>query len=189
MSLKNTATSYGSTTKFFHWTVALCVIALLIVGFMMDDIQNKALKMQVYNLHKLLGLTVLILMLSRLVWRLLNIQPGYPASVPRWEQRAARSVHDLLYLTLIIMPLSGWIMSTAAGHPPYLGSYLIKAPFISVSQSTAQFFNNLHSAFAWIIPGLISIHIAAAIKHHLIDKNNVLLRMLPWVKSTTQNRS
>lgn len=187
MSLKNTDTSYGSVTKFLHWIVALSVIALLIVGFIMNDIQDKALKMQVYNLHKLIGLTVLILMLIRLGWRLLNIQPGYPASIPNWEKKAARGIHDLLYLALIVMPLSGWIMSTAAGHPPHLGAWLLNAPWVPASKEIAHFAATIHSIFAWVIPGVVILHIAAAVKHHIIDKNDVLIRMLPWVK--VPNRS
>ena len=188
MSLKNTATSYGAIAKFFHWTVALAVIALLIVGFIMGTIQDKALKLQVYNLHKLIGLTVLLLMLLRLVWRFMNVQPGYPAAVPRWERKAARGVNDLLYLALILMPLSGWIMSTAVGHPPQLGSWLIAVPGIEINKTMANFFNTLHSILAWIIPGIIIIHLAAAIKHHWFDKNEVLIRMLPWVKNPAEDR-
>lgn len=186
MSLKNTVTSYGSIAKFFHWTVAFTVIALLIVGFIMGNVQDKALKMQVYNLHKLIGLAVLVLMLLRLVWRLMNVQPGYPAAVPKWECKAARGVHDLLYLVLIVMPLSGWIMSTAAGHPPHLGSYSLAFPGVEVNKAVSYYCNTLHGILAWIIPAVIAIHVGAAVKHHWFDKNEVLLRMLPWAKNPAE---
>lgn len=182
MALKNTTTRYGSVAKFFHWIVALAVIALLIVGFLMGGIHDKALKMQVVNLHKLIGVAVLLLMLCRLGWRLVNVQPGYPTSTPAWERKAARGVHDLLYLALILMPLSGWIMSTAAGKAPHLGAWLLTLPGISQSKTLAHFCNNAHSVLAWIIITAVSVHLLAALKHHFIDKNNVLIRMLPWVK-------
>ncbi len=182
MTLKNTITRYGSIAKFFHWTVAFAVIGLLIVGFIMGNVQDKALKMQIYNVHKLIGLAVLVLMLLRLVWRLINVQPGYPAAVPKWERKAARGVHDLLYLALIVMPLSGWMMSTAAGRPPHLGSWLLAMPGIEVNKELAHYFNTLHGILAWIIPAVLIIHIAAAVKHHWFDKNEVLIRMLPFAK-------
>jgi cytochrome b561 len=183
MQLKNTTTSYGAITKLLHWTVAILVIALLTVGFLMGDISDKTLKMQVYNLHKLLGLGILLLMLSRLIWRLINIQPGYAATIPSWEKRAARAVHDVLYLCLIVMPLSGWIMSTATAHAPHIGSWVLNAPGMVGNQLAGHYAANLHRALAWGIPAFVLLHIVAALKHHFLDKNNVLLRMLPWVKN------
>lgn len=182
MALKNTPNSYGTVAKLLHWLVALSAIILLLVGFFMDDIVDKSLKSQIYNLHKLVGLTVLILMLLRLGWRLINFQPGYPASVPIWEQKLARASHDLLYLALIVMPLSGWIMSTAAGHPPQLGAWLIHLPGIPPDTTIKHYAATIHSISAWVIIVAVSLHIAAALKHHFIDKNNVLVRMLPWIK-------
>jgi len=182
MALKNTAEQYGSLSKFFHWTVAIMVVALLTVGFIMDDISDKALKMQVYNIHKLIGLSVLLLMIMRLLWRLNNVLPEYPPTVPKWARKAARATHDLLYLVLIIMPLSGWIMSSAAGHPPHLGSWSLGIPGLTANKTLAQYGNSLHYVLAWAIPSLILLHIGAALKHHFMDKDEVLLRMLPWAK-------
>lgn len=182
MSLKNTANHYGAIAKFFHWTVALAVIGLLIVGFIMGNVQDKALKMQIYNVHKLIGLVVLGLMLLRLVWRLINVQPVYPAGVPNWERKAARGVHDLLYLALITMPISGWMMSAAAGRPPHLGRWLLAMPGIEINKGLAHYFNTLHGILAWIIAAALVVHLAAALKHHCLDKNEVLMRMLPFAK-------
>ncbi len=192
MQLKNTTATYGAISKFLHWIVALLVVGLLIVGFVMGDIGDKHIRMQVYNIHKLLGLGVLLLMLLRVMWRIINIQPKYPATVPNWEQRAARAVHDVIYLCLIAMPLSGWIMSTASGHAPHIAGWTMNAPGLAESKELGYLGAKLHFWLAWAIPGVVLLHIAAAFKHHWYYKNEVLLRMLPGTKidkSDFPNRS
>jgi len=179
MTLTNTNQSYGSIAKFFHWLIALLVIILLIVGYSMDQIGDKSIKLQVFNLHKLFGLTVLALITLRLLWRWANPVPLLPPEMALWEKTLEKTVKLFFYIALFIMPLSGWTFSTAAGHPPHIGSYTLAAPFVPLSKTLADQIFNIHAAFAVIVIGLLCLHIAGAFKHHFINKDNILLRMLP----------
>lgn len=179
MTLTNTNQSYGSIAKFFHWLIALLVIVLLPVGYFMGDIGDKSLKLQAFNLHKLFGLTVLALITLRLLWRWANPVPSLPLEMASWERLLEKTVKAFFYIALFVMPLSGWIFSTAAGHPPHLGHYTLAAPFIPLSKTLADQIFNIHATFAVIIIGLLCLHIAGAFKHHFINKDNVLRRMLP----------
>lgn len=179
MSLFNSRTEYGSLAKFFHWTVSILIITLLCVGFFMGDISDKPTRFQVYHIHKLVGLTVLTLVLLRMLWTLINNKPEYPDTMPAWQVSAARISHMLLYLAILTMPLTGWLMSTAAGYAPKLFSMKLAMPFVAVSKPLAGLANNLHELCAYLIIGLLCVHVGAAIKHHIIDKDNILKRMLP----------
>lgn len=179
MSLANTNQCYGSIAKFFHWLIALLVIILLIAGYFMDAIGDKSLKLQIFNLHKLFGLSVLALMALRLLWRLANPVPLLSPEMMAWERSLEKSVKVFLYLGLFIMPLSGWLFSTAAGHAPHIGNFLLAAPFVPINKSLANQVFNIHATFAVIIIGLLCLHILGALKHYFINKDDILQRMAP----------
>ena len=181
MTLTNTNQSYGSIAKFLHWLIAIIVICLLFAGYFMGDIADKSLKLQVFNLHKLFGLSVLALILLRLLWRLANPVPLLPPEMALWERTLEKTVKAFFYIALFVMPLSGWIFSTADGHAPHLGNIKLAAPFIPLNKTLADDIFNIHSTFAIIIIGLLCLHIAGALKHHFINKDNVLRRMLPKI--------
>lgn len=175
--LKNTDAQYGSVAKFFHWVVFLLVAALLLVGYFMGDISDKATKIQVVNVHKLVGLSVLILMLLRMTWSMTNRKPSLPFGTPQWQKRIERIVHYLLYLLIIAMPLSGWVMSCAAGHVPQLGSWVFSLP-VPKNEALSDFSFQVHSWLAIAIIALVSLHILAAFYHFLIKKDDIFQRML-----------
>ncbi len=180
MALANTQTHYGSVSKLFHWLTALAVISLLIVGWWMGGLDKTlAYKWTVYNVHKLVGLTVLAVTLLRILWLLHCKHPALPHSIPAIERFAARAVHVALYTVLMLMPLSGWVMSTAGDHAPTLGKHALPMPTIALNKTVAHQWNTLHEVLAWVIVALVVLHILGALKHHFIDKNNVLRRMLP----------
>ncbi len=178
MQIRNTQQTYGVIAKCLHWLVALLIIALLIVGTSINYISTDAIKFNVINIHKSFGLLVLALVIIRIVWRFSNKTPELPLTTPRWQRRAARLSHMLIYIAILLMPISGIIMSTAAGYPPrFFGLFTLQLP-IAVNKVTAQWFNQAHEILAWIILALVCIHILAALKHHFIDRDNVLKRML-----------
>lgn len=180
MALKNTTQSYGSLAKFFHWTISSFIILLLIVGSIMTSLPDGDGKSLVYLMHKSFGITVLSLALLRLTWRLTNPTPRLPTQTPRWEKALAHLTIAAFYLLMLGLPLSGWIMSTAAGHPPhFFGLFTLPAPMITKSQPLSQFAGQIHEILAWTITGLLSLHIAGALKNHIINKNNLLKRMMP----------
>lgn len=178
MAVRNTAVSYGSVARFFHWLVALLVVGQLLGGFYAADFAEQSMKGLLFFWHKSLGLTILWLMLLRVIWRFKNIQPGYEARVPLWQRFAARLVHLFLYLLLLGLPINGWILSTAAGYPPsYFGLFTVGFPGIPVDKALAETMSSVHEILAWIIIGLVTLHILAALKHHFIHRDNVLRRM------------
>lgn len=177
MSFKNTTTAYGSVTKFFHWFIFILILCMLIAGFVLGYVPE-AYQAVGYNLHKLTGLSILILMLMRLVWSLVNPKPNLPAGVRWYEHVLERGVHGLIYLVVIGMPLAGWIGSVAGGRPPHLGRYLIMLPIEQNKELSENAFT-MHNTLAFTLITLLTIHILAALYHHFIRKDDVLRRMMP----------
>ncbi len=181
--LKNTTEFYGSVSKFFHWIIALFVVIMLLVGLSFSFIDSKPAMSVLMKIHKSLGLTILLLMILRLIWRLFNVRPKLPSHLPYWQQRCAAWNHFLLYLTVILMTLSGWMMSTAGGHPTsFWWLFDINMPWVAKSKPLSHFAGDVHLWLAWIITALLVIHVLAAIQHHYIHKNNILKRILPCCK-------
>ncbi len=176
--LQNTSSNYGSVAKFFHWLIFFLVFLMLCVGFFMDDISDKALRSEIVNLHKLTGLTILILMVLRLLWTLVNPKPALPLGTPDWQKSAERTVQFLIYATLIAMPIVGWVMVVAGGHPPHIFDFMLRLP-IAQSKAVRNIGGDIHFYLAWVIILLVSIHILAALYHHFIKKDEVLRRMMP----------
>lgn len=177
--LQNTQSTYGSVSKLFHWGIFLLVVIMLVVGFIMEDLPD-SMQSTVYMMHKSTGLLILGLMVLRLLWRWMNKSPEFPNAMPQWQKIAAHVAHWLFYIILLAMPLVGWIMSTAAGRvPTFYG--LITAPFpgIELNDQLAHQLANVHEMLAYVLLFLLALHIAAALKHHFIDKDNVLVRMMP----------
>lgn len=178
MSLKNTTTSYGSVSRILHWLLFLLIIGMLIVGFLMGSLA-KPFRFEVYTVHKSIGLCVLALMLFRIFWMSINPKPKLPLTTPRWQAIGAHTVQGLLYFILMAMPLSGWIMSTASDHiPSFFGWFKVPMPFIPLDKPLADTASSLHEIFAWTLIVLLLLHIGAALKHHYINKDDVLKRML-----------
>jgi len=149
---------------------------MLVLGYFMDDVPNKLLKGIVFNGHKLIGLTILCLVILRFFWMLINPKPYLEAT--RLERLAERTVHWALYIALFAMPLAGWIGSVAGGRPPRWGSLVFNLP-IKPGEYVADIAFTLHNKLAIIFIVLISLHVLAALFHHFVKKDHVLQRMLP----------
>jgi cytochrome b561 len=179
MTLKNTLHHYGSVAKFFHWTIALLIIGLLALGFAVTFMDDMPIQEPLINIHKLFGLLVLTLAALRLLWLLYNPRPPMLEGMAAWERIGAHLVHGLLYLFMFLMPITGWVMSMAAGHTPnFLG---IKFPLWGIPTDKAlshQFFT-IHKYSAWALIIVLVVHVGAALKHHFLAKDKVLKRMLP----------
>lgn len=175
----NERAKYSPFVKFLHWFIALLVVAMLCVGFFLDDIPDDY-KGTAYMLHKSTGITILFLMIIRFIWVHASGKPKLPESMKLWEKILSRFVQYSFYLLLIAMPLSGWIMSVASEHVPvYFGLFTASLPWVSPSNTLAEFMEESHEIIAWIIIGLLVLHILGALKHHFIDKDRVLKTMLP----------
>lgn len=174
---------FSPMLKTLHWLVAIIVIVMLSATFFIDELP-KELRPVAFMYHKSFGLTVLALMIWRIIWIHSKGRPALPGNMPLWEKLTAHFVQYGLYLLLIIMPLSGWLMSVAADKAPvYFGLFKVPFPGISPNKPLAEFMNETHETLAWVIIAFVVLHIAGALKQHYYDKNEVLKRMLPWGKT------
>ena len=174
---------YPSTSKWLHWIIAFLVIVMLCGGFFLEDVP-KSMQDTVYTIHKSIGLTILCLMILRLVWVHYVGRPVLPRTLPLWERIASHIVQYGLYVFVIFMPLSGWIMSVASNYnPSYFGLFSVNLPFIPQNKALADNAFLAHKTIAYILIVLVALHILGALKHHFWDKDNILRRMLPggWV--------
>lgn len=173
---KNTEDEYGSVAKFFHWLIFILITINIILG-LIGAYASKSTQAIVIPLHKQNGLLILLLVFLRLVWFCLNIKPQLIAT--KLERFTVWFVHGLLYVTIIALPISGWIFSTAENHPIKIFGAKLYFPGIPISKAIGDYGSTVHLVLAWILVALVSIHILAALKHHFYDRDNVLLRMLP----------
>lgn len=171
---------YTRTAILLHWLTALLIIAAFTLGLVMTDIPGLTpTKLKYYSWHKWLGVTVFALACARLLWRGANTPPPPPPSMPAWQRKAADAVHILLYILLFAVPVSGYLYSLAAGVPVvYLG--LIPLPVLMAPNPALKpLLKDLHFALTMLLAGAVAAHVLAALKHHFIDRDGVLKRMLP----------
>lgn len=177
MALRNTSEHYGTMTKTLHWITSIGVIVMLIVGSQIDRLRN--ISYAVYDIHKTLGMTLLVLMLFFVLWSAINPKPKYPDNMTALQLRLAHLVRILLYALVIAMGLLGWFFTTAGGKPPSLfGLASLPMPFVPLDKTLAKTGNFLHLWTAWALTGVIALHLLGALVHHFVKKDNVLKRML-----------
>ena len=181
MSLRNNDRQWGAVSKFFHWIIALAIIGNGIFGLMMDLAGSPMRKLNWLALHKSIGLTVLLLSSLRLGWRAVRPPPA-PVAMPRWQRRAASASHALLYVLLFAIPLSGWLYSSATGvQVVYLG--VVPLPdLVPKDRALGDALRLVHVSLNALLFVVFCVHVAAAIKHHVVDRDTALVRMLPFMK-------
>ena len=177
MSLKNTVTTYGSVTKFLHWLIFFLLLFMVTLGYFLDSISKESQPLA-YNIHKLTGLTILVLMILRAIWAYTNPKPRLPFGTLPWQRTAEHVVQILLYLVVLAMPIVGWIGSVASGRPPLVGDVSLTLP-IALSKVLAKTMFEIHSLLAIVLIVLVSIHVLAVLYHCFIKRDNVLRRMMP----------
>lgn len=175
--LMNTQDSYGLITRVLHWSIALLVIGNLLGGAIVFLLPSGSLKAFSISTHKSMGVIILLLMVGRLIWRYANVQPRDLGKNPPLNY-LAHILHIWLYVMLFLQPLAGILMSQAYGHPVYVFG-IIKLPAL-VWNSTAlgSVFRDIHTVTSVVLFLTIAIHTAAALKHHFVDHDRTLLRML-----------
>ena len=181
MALKNTNNTYGTITRFFHWVSAALIATLIAVGLFMSDMAYSPEKLEIYALHKSFGLLVLFLLIGRLVWRLISVQPQALGTHKRWETILAKIVHVFFYAALAAIPLSGWLMSSAEEFPvPFFG--LQMPDLVEKNEALFDFMKETHEILAFALLGVLALHIAGAFKHHILDRDETLIRMASTIK-------
>lgn len=175
---KNTENQYGFIAKLLHWSIAIIIFGLITVGFIMSSMQPSDAKWQLYGMHKATGFIILLLVLFRIFWRIINITVMPPVGIPFWQMIASRLAHYGLYVCMLTMPLSGTFMSLYAEHNiDVFGMFTLQA-FEEKNLPLAKILHDIHFTTIWILCALITLHILAALYHHFIRKDNTLLRMI-----------
>lgn len=177
--IRNDASRYGVVAQVLHWVIAILVFAMFGLGYYMEDLPLSQEKLELYNTHKSLGITIFSLALIRLVWRLFNAAPPLPEHMAPWERAAAHMSHALLYGLILIQPLIGFLQSNAANFPVVVWDVLPLPAIIGTDEALGETLAGVHGVVANVLAVLILVHIAAALRHHFILKDNVLRRMLP----------
>ena len=171
--------TYTSTAIALHWAMALGLAGTLGLGFYMHDLPLSPGKLQLYSWHKWAGVTLFLLALLRLAWRLAHRPPALPQRMPELLKKAAHAMHWLLYALMLAIPLSGWLMSSAKGFTTVWFGVLPLPDLVGKDAELGNQLQSVHVALNFALLTLVGGHAAAALKHHFIDRDNVLASMLP----------
>lgn len=167
---------YSTVARALHWSIAILIIVNIILGIAHDPL-GEIIK-NLMPIHKSIGLTVLALTLARIGWRMSHKALPLPSGMPRWEQIAARGTHHLFYVLMLVLPLSGWIMSSAGKYPlNWFGLFTVPKFEVTRGDAIVEASRALHGPLGFIFALLIVLHIGAALRHQFILKDGLLRRM------------
>jgi cytochrome b561 len=180
--LRNSKTGYGLVAIAFHWLIALMFLGQAGLGFYMEDLPlDDPLTFPIYQWHKSIGLSILLLALLRFIWRMAGPTPDLPAAMPGWEKRAARLAHLFLYAAIIAVPLTGWALVSASPlNIPTFAFYLVVVPHlpVPVSEVAETLWTFIHGALAKAALAVALVHIAAALRHEFILRDGLISRTI-----------
>ena len=183
MPNRSTPTRYGAVAQTFHWLIATLIVIQFVLAYTADDLPLGAHKLALLARHKSFGMTVLMLAVLRLLWRLKHPPPELPSGMTPLERILARGTHVAFYVLLFAMPLTGWLMSSAKNYSVSWFGLFTWPNLIGKNEARFDFLRSTHHLLSDALFALAVLHILAALKHHYWNKDDVLLRMLPFVKT------
>jgi cytochrome b561 len=171
---------YTATAIALHWLIFVLIGCGFALAVYMVELPLSPQKLRYFSWHKWIGVTVFALALARIGWRLTHRPPPWDPPLPCWQRRAAATLHVVLYSLIVIIPLTGWLYSSATGVPTvYLG--VMQLPdLVAKDKALAELLKSVHVTLNYALLALVAIHAAAALQHHYIARDAVLARMLPW---------
>jgi cytochrome b561 len=178
MPARNSSLRYGYVAQALHWTIVALLVVQVTLAKIADGLPLGLDKLVLLARHKSFGITILGLAALRLAWRLFDRPPPLPP-MPAWQAAAARINHWALYALLFAMPVTGWLMSSASNYPVSWFGIAQLPDFVAADPGLEERFESLHESLANLLIALVVLHVAAALKHQLVDKNGLLFRMLP----------
>ena len=181
--MSTSATRYHPVSIGLHWLLGLMILGSLGVGLYMTGLPFSPTRLKLYNWHKWAGMTILFLSALRLLWRLSH-RPPADLPMPAWQRRAARGTHWALYALFFAVPLAGWAYSSAAGFPVVVYGVLPLPDWVAPNRELSEALKPLHHWLAYALAAVIGLHVAAALKHHFIDRDGLLERMRPGRSQT-----
>jgi len=178
---------YTVTAISLHWLMAFMILCAFALGLYMADLRLSPTKLKLFSWHKWLGVTIFLIAVARLLWRVTHQAPGLPDNTARWQRAAAAATHWLIYALLFAIPISGWLMSSASGFQVVYFGVLPLPDLLQKDKTLAAQLQLVHETLNYTLMALLVVHVGAAIKHHLLDRDEVLHRMLPLIKSPLRN--
>ena len=184
MTVKNTPERWGSISQLLHWVMLAMILTMAYLGLTMGDLPNGPDKIQTYALHKSIGLTILALVVLRLLWRLYAGIPHPVPGTPAWQERIASLTHWAIYGLLFAIPISGWVLNSAAGFPLQWFHLFNLPAIVGKDRNLNELAKDAHEIMFWALVGLVAAHAGAAFFHHIFQRDATLARMLPhgWLK-------
>ncbi|HEX8986363.1 MAG TPA: cytochrome b [Rhodocyclaceae bacterium] len=173
------AARYTPVAIGLHWIVAALLAALFGVGLYMHGLPLSPWKLKVYSWHKWAGVTAFALLLLRFAWRATHRPPALPAAMPAWQRGAAHAGHALLYVLMAAIPLTGWLMSSAKGFQTVWFGVLPIPDLLEKNKELGEVLGEVHEWLNYLLAAVVAGHAGAALKHHVVDRDDVLTRMLP----------
>jgi len=184
--MKNTNPQrYTRTAIVLHWLIALFIFSAFPLGLYMHDLPLSPFKLQLYSYHKWIGVSVLLAAAARLVWRAAHPAPAM-LDMPRWQHVAAHGIHQLLYVLLFAIPLSGWLMSSAKGFQTVYFGVLPLPDLLGKNKELGDLLQIVHQVLNYLLLALVGAHIAGALKHHFVERDDTLRRMTFRYRPNTQ---
>src|SRR5271163_2916566 len=174
---------YTAVAQTFHWVIAALIVVQFVLANLQEDLPIGAHKLALLARHKSFGMTVLMLAVLRLLWRLGNPPPALPAEMRPIEQRLARATHFAFYVLLFAMPLTGWLMSSAKNYSVSWFGLFTWPNLIAKNETAFDLLRSTHHLLSDALLAIAILHILAALKHHFWNKDDVLIRMVPFTKS------
>jgi cytochrome b561 len=178
VQLRNTAERFGAVAQSLHWVIVAGVVAAYFLAEAGEDRDSAELM----DLHRSIGLTILLLAVLRLAWRFLDRRPDWPAAMPGWQRGAARAAHAGFYALLFALPLTGWLVSSLEGDSiTWFGWFELPPLTLAVEEDAVE---DVHELLFNVLLALAALHVAGALKHQLLDRDGVLRSMLPGKRGT-----
>ena len=180
MQWRNTASRYGYVATTLHWVIVAGIIAQYFLAEAAEDREHEPAGIfAAAGLHNSIGIAILALAALRVLWRLVEVPPSRPETMKSYERVLARVTHIAFYLLLFALPLTGWALATADQQTvSFFG--LFDLPQLRLGTLTEDQLEEVHEVLFNVLLGLAALHIAAALKHHFLDRDGVLRSMLPW---------
>lgn len=172
---------YTRTAITLHWAIALLIFAAFPLGVYMHELPLSPDKLRLYSYHKWIGVSIFLLAVLRVLWRSTHRPPPLPASMPRWEKLAGHATHYLLYVLIFAVPLSGWLMSSAKGFQTVWFGVLPLPDLVTKDKELGDLLKKVHESLNFAMLGLVLAHVGAALKHHFIERDGILARMIPFL--------
>jgi len=180
MPFRNTKSSWGSLSKALHWIIVLLIINQWLIIQWVHSLPKGPAMISALAWHKSFGITILLLAIARLSWRWMNPVPDLSNETRTWERVLAKMSHVLLYGLIFALPLSGWIMSSARSFPVSWFGWVQLPDLVAPDPALYKTLHELHEVLFNVLVSVAALHAAGALKHHFIDRNDVLKRMLPF---------